>query len=53
MPLFADEGMGKEARSEENPKKLQLPPPAVLKSVLHTGKWGVVVVVRELQIKPK
>lgn len=32
--------MGKEGGSEEIPKELQVPPPAVLKSVLHIGKWG-------------
>lgn len=32
--------MGEEAGSEENPKELQVSLPTVLKSVLHTGKWG-------------
>lgn len=32
--------MEKEEGSEEIPKELQVPPPAVLKSSLHTGKWG-------------
>lgn len=46
-----DEGMGKEGGSKEIPKELQVPPPAVLKSVLHTGKWGSERAVDKAQIK--
>lgn len=51
MPLFVDKGMGKEAGSEENPKELQAPPPAVLKSFLHTGKWRSEDAAAKAQIK--
>lgn len=43
--------MGKEGGSKEIPKELQVLPPAVLKSVLHTGKWGSERAVDKAQIK--
>lgn len=43
--------MGKEVESEEIPNELQATPPAVLKSVLHTGKWGSEGAVDKAQIK--
>lgn len=51
MPLYVDEGMGKNARSEDNPKELQATPPAVLEPALCEGKWRGGV--RGLQRGPK